>query len=131
MKVVFDTNIYISGIFWKGTPRDLLRHAISGDIDLIVSKDILEEIKTVLWRDFEMQPRDIKDILENIVQISEVVHVKSNLDVTCDRGDNKVLACALDGRADFLVSGDRHLLDLGKYKGVQVIKAARMLKMIG
>lgn len=131
MRVVFDTNIYISGIFWKGTPRDLLRRTTAGDIDLIVSKYILEEIKTMLWRDFEMRPGDIEEILENIVQVSEIVEVKSKPLVIVDEADNKILACALDGRAEYLVSGDRHLLDLGAYKGVKVIKASKMLEIIG
>jgi putative PIN family toxin of toxin-antitoxin system len=130
LRVVFDTNIYISGIFWKGTPRELLRRAIAGDIELLVSKYILEELKTVLWRDFEMGPEDIKEILENIVQVSEVVDVKSSLGVVVDKADNKVLACALDGRAEYLVSGDRHLLDLGTYKKVKVVKASEMMEII-
>lgn len=131
MKVVFDANIYISGIFWNGAPRELLRRAIAGGVELLVSKYILEEIKTVLWRDFGMSLGDIKKVLENIVQVSEIVETTSNLDVVVDRADNEILACAIDGGAEYLVSGDRHLLDLGKYKKVKIVKAAEMMGITG
>lgn len=131
MRTVFDTNIYISGIFWKGIPRNLLRRATAGDMDLLVSKDILEELKTALWRDFDVQPDDINDILDNVVQISEVIEVKSNFTVIDDIDDNKILACAIDGKAKYLVSGDRHLLNLGGYRGVKIIRASEMMKIIG
>lgn len=131
MNVVYDTNTYISGIFWKGLPRELLLKASAKEVDLFISTEILEEIQRVLKRDFEADESRVKSIVDNIIETAEVINVNQKIDVIkADPSDNKILACALECRAKYIVSGDYHLLSLKEYKGIKILKATEFLEKI-
>jgi len=130
-RLTYDTNIYISGIFWRGNPRKLIEKAIGKEVELFVSKDILSELETVLQRDFKADKRRTEQITNNILKISQLIEVRTSVNaIKRDPGDNKILACAVDSKSEYLVSGDVHLLDLKEYKGINIVTASEMLKIL-
>lgn len=111
MKIVLDTNVVISGFLWKGKPSELLERLDSGKAELLLSVDILEEIERV-FEDKKLKPmiersdQSVKVIMNKIYSMAHVINPKIRLDVIqADPADNKVIECALDGKADYIVSG--------------------------
>lgn len=122
----------MTGIFWRGNPRKLIEKAISGEVELFVSKDVLDELETVLRRDFKADERRTNKIINNILKISQLIEVRTSVSaIKRDPADNKVLACAVESESEYLVSGDVHLLDLKGYKGIKIVTASEMLKILG
>ena len=123
MKVVLDTNVFISGIFFRGPPYLALRAWRDGKIKLVVSEKILEEylrVGEILSKQFS-QIR-LGPILELIMAEAEfTADLKLPSPVCSDPEDDKFLECAIAGRSDVLVSGDKHLLKVSGYGGIDVV----------
>jgi len=136
-KVVFDTNVFISAIIkGKSNPGRLLDMVRGGEIELVLSPDILSEIQAVLHypkikKIHQLQPEAIDAFLKYIASISQIVEPAKRLDViTDDPSDNIYLECAVEGHADFIVSGDHHLTDLKAYSGIRIMDPATFLRTI-
>lgn len=133
MKVVADTNIIVSGLFWRGSPRQVLDAARSGMVDLYTSPTLLAELEDVLGRpsfSSRMPQADatLHDLLMGIAALATIVHpLPIGPVLLSDPDDDAVLACAATVRADAIVSGDSHLLALREYQGIPVINAAELL----
>ncbi len=123
MRVVLDSNVLISALFWRGTPRRLVTLAAEGRFQSVTSPEILEEVDRVPGGKFRVSADDRADILRDIRSWSEVVvpGAPSTEVAVRDPGDRKVLACAFGGGADFLVTGDDDLLVLGNPAGVRIV----------
>jgi putative PIN family toxin of toxin-antitoxin system len=121
VKVVFDTNIYISAlVFPGGSAEKALHHVIDGNDQLIISKAIIGELLGVLARKFS---RDAEQLARTAVLLSEIaVTVKTGrkLKVLADEADNRILECAVAGKANLIVTGDSQMLALGEYKSIQI-----------
>lgn len=129
MKVVVDTNVIVSGIFWKhGNPRKILEIVELEIIELLFSKETLEELSKVLDKHFKMSVKYREDIIRFLLEKAAVVAVTSSVDICSDRNDNKFLELAVDGNADYIVSGDKHLLEIKKFKGTRIVKPAEFLE---
>ena len=126
--VVFDTNIFVSAIFWQqGNPHRLFELAIAKKLKAFTSVEILAELIRVLRRDFPGQEETILDYFSLILENVKIVGAKAKLDlVKNDPDDNKVVECAEAAGADYIVTGDKHLLDLKGYKGIKIITAAEL-----
>ena len=136
-RVVLDTNVLISGILWDGKPADIIRKAENGEISIVISWFILEELEEVLKRPyFENKFGDmdnkVREISVKLIQISEgPITTDSDLDIIEeDVSDNKILECALEAEVDFLISGDDHLLGLSNYGDIKIIDARSFLEKI-
>lgn len=129
-KVVIDTNIFLSATILKGSTAVLMDCWKEDKFVLLFSADIFDEYFEVIARPkFAQEESDIRALAELLTEKGIAVEPKIRLDVVKDDpDDNKFLECALAGEADFIVSGDRHLLSLNKYKGVRILKAADFLK---
>jgi putative PIN family toxin of toxin-antitoxin system len=131
IKVVFDTNILISSLFWKGPPYNLMKKVINGEILLITSQPIINEMRRVLLGDFNISVGKVEEYADIIISNSIMVSSTEKLEVIkADKTDNRILERAISGRADYIVSGDRHLLSLRKYKRIKIIKAAEMIEIL-
>lgn len=134
MNIVLDTNTIISGLFWKGAPRQLLDLARSGTFSLFTSPDLLAELSNVLERQkFSARIAQVSVSVEELVlgYASLAVTVrphKINPVIKADPDDDKVLACAITAKAEIIVSGDSHLLDLKKYQGIKIITVNQVLE---
>jgi putative PIN family toxin of toxin-antitoxin system len=128
MKVVFDTNILVSAlVFPGGRAEAALLRIIEEHDQLLLSKPILDELLGVLARKFS---RDAEELARTAVLLSELaltVRPRQKLRVVVDDPDNRVLECALAGRADAIVTGDSALLELGEFRGVRVISLREYL----
>jgi putative PIN family toxin of toxin-antitoxin system len=124
MKIVLDTNVLISGIFFTGPPYQILKAWQENKIKIIVSEDILSEYQRVAEELSHQFPSvDIDQILELITVHAEIVD-SSDFQITIceDPDDNKFISCALASKSKIIVSGDKHLLKINGYKGIQVLK---------
>ncbi|MGR3309480.1 MAG: putative toxin-antitoxin system toxin component, PIN family [Candidatus Brocadiales bacterium] len=136
-RVVIDTNVLVSGIIQKsGFPYKVVKSWERGNLILITSLTMIEEAKKVLnypkiKEKFSLEKDEIKQTILNLVRHSTLIDNPPVLDVIKeDPEDNKVLSAAIEGRADYIVSGDSHLLDLKSYKGVEVITPRKFCEIM-
>jgi len=133
MKIVLDTNVFISGIFWE---RNFCAQIIElwkkGKIILISSIQIIEElIKTLSNFKIPLSSEEILEWREIIIENSTVVESSENLEIVKeDPTDNKFLEAAIAGNADHIISQDRHLLNLKEFRGVKIVKPEEFLKIV-
>lgn len=132
IKAVLDTNILISTAIARGNEFELLKLAKEGKYELILSFDILEEFEGVISRTrFGFRKNTIEGIVNNIIELAKIVDPKEKLNVIReDPADNKIIECALVENADYIVSGDKHLLDLGEFQGIEIINAKKFLRIL-
>ena len=133
-KVVFDTNVLISAVLVKeGISAKLIKH--SEPFEVVTSEEILTELleKLQLPRikdKYKFSDALIGEYISTLRKDSTVVSVFTQVSVVRDTNDNMVLACAIDGKADYLVTGDKDLLDIGTYQGVIIISPAEFLQIL-
>ncbi len=134
MEVVLDVNILVSSLIGKGKPRELWLKAVSGEFQLVLSRRIVEEFVQVISRPkFQryLGERDVLDFLEALSTRAKIVRTRSRLRIIReDPEDNSILAAAYDGRADYIVSGDRHLLGLREFEGIKIVTVERILELL-
>lgn len=124
MKVVVDTNVFISGVFFGGPPRGVLAAWRDNRIELVVSDEIIDEYVRVTERLSARFPRvDAGPALRLLAAFATLVSATPLPEPVCaDRDDDKFLACAVAARARYVVSGDRALLATSPYRNVNVIR---------
>jgi putative PIN family toxin of toxin-antitoxin system len=124
MKIVLDTNVLISGIFFKGPPYQILDAWRNGRLTLIVSPEILLEYQRVAnILKHKYSKIDIHPILELIMRNAKfITSNKIDEQVTDDPDDEKFIECAITGNVSIIISGDNHLLKVSGYAGIQVLK---------
>jgi len=128
-KVVLDTNILISAFGWEGNSRELLRQVMNQEHECILSVKIIKELKRVLdYPKFKFTNEQKKKFLEIVLQFSTVIDTKIELDVCDDKNDNMFLECALEGKADYIITGDDDLLRLKKFNNITIINVKEFLK---
>jgi len=128
MRAVIDTNVLISALFWGGAPRRVVDLAANGRFQAITSPDMLAELEDVLAGDFAVPQERLDSVLRDILSYAEVVVAEAEVDVEVrDAADVKVIACALAGRADCIVTGDMDLLDLGSVRGIHVLSVRQFV----
>jgi len=128
-RVVLDTNILVSGIGWAGAPGRIISKWIEGKLILVESPALLNEFLEVIRDEkFDFLDReDIDEFYRILVERADVVEPAFRVDIIRDDDtDNRVIECALAGRAGFIISGDLHLLRLGGFAGVRVVTARQM-----
>lgn len=132
MKVVLDTNVLVSSTLTeRGKPFKILKKAESGYIELFISPEIIQELEDVLLRDkIPFEEEDVKEFIEKIISISTVIVPEESFEVINeDPEDDKVLECAIDSEADYIISGDSHLLDLEDFKGIKILSPDHFLEV--
>ncbi|MFA5861801.1 MAG: putative toxin-antitoxin system toxin component, PIN family [Candidatus Thermoplasmatota archaeon] len=129
VRVVADTNILVSAVIAAGKPRVFLQRCIAGDVTLVTSPFILGEFAEVLQRPkFKMGAEEVRRALTALAETAEIIEPRSTFRVVHDDpDDDAVLHVAHDGHADFIVSGDKHLLDLKEFEGRPILTVAEFL----
>ncbi|MCU0502895.1 MAG: putative toxin-antitoxin system toxin component, PIN family [Anaerolineae bacterium] len=138
LRVVLDTNVFVSSLLVKvGVPAQALDAWRARRFVLVTSPAILAETRATLnynriRRKYNLTDDDVEQLLALLQR--EALLVPGTADVTgaiaADPSDEKILACALDGRADLIVSGNLHLLDLGQYGGVSILNVRQFLERL-
>lgn len=130
MKVILDTNVFISGIFYSGPPNQILNAWRDGKIQLVISHDILREYLRVgeIFAD-KFPSIDLQPILD-LVTIEAELHVVEDLSerVCSDPDDDKFLACAIASGSKIIVSGDKHLVKVSGFHGIEILKPHEFIK---
>ena len=134
LRVVADTNVLVSSFLTKGKPRAFLNVALRRRFKLVISQPIVDEVRDVLRREkFRryLSRKEAEGFIERLIQIADVVEVKSNFKVIKDDPDDDViLNTALDGKADYIVSGDGHLLALREFRGIEILNVGELLEKL-
>lgn len=129
-RVVLDTNVFISAILYGGNPRKVVNLAVTEAIEVYISLELLEELGRVLREKFTLGSIEIEKIISEIKDFAEIITPRVHLRVIKkDPSDNKVLECAVAAKATFIVSGDKHLLNLGSFRGIQIVSPADFLRI--
>jgi putative PIN family toxin of toxin-antitoxin system len=122
MRVVFDTNILVSALVFPGGQGDAaLRRVIDGIDQLVTSKAIVDELLEVLARKFARDAEELAHVAVFVCELALVVPPGRRLRVVKDDPDNRILECAIGGRAGAIVTGDKTLLALGNFRGIPVM----------
>jgi uncharacterized protein len=131
VRVVIYTNVLISAIFWTGRTKRILNRVRQGSIIFLTSSDLLKELFEVLVRSdkpFQLSSEEASRVVTELTKVAEVVETTSLVNACRHAVDNRVLECAVDGHADCVVTGDRHLLDLRAFQDVPIISVSGFLK---
>jgi len=129
LRIVLDTNVFISGVFFSGPPYDILKAWIDERIQIVISSEILQEYQRV-GEELQYRYPEIKiiPILKSFSKNAILISAPSLPHQVCvDPDDDKFLACAVAGNAELIISGDRHLLDINDFQSIKIIKPRMFL----
>ena len=130
MKVILDTNVFISGAFFSGPPYEILKAWNQGKFHLVISPEILEEYQRVgksLARQFHGV--DLEPILELIAIEAQLTMAPALPHTVCDDpDDDKFLACAIASKTKVIVTGDKQLLKVSGYHGVRILRPRKFVE---
>jgi putative PIN family toxin of toxin-antitoxin system len=120
-------------MFWGGKPAEVIRAAQNNKATIFASEEIVAEISRVLaypkFRQIYHEKVRIEDLMEIVLIISKIVKVTKRINVVKEHpADDKFVECAYAAGADFIVSGDKHLLRMARYKKIRIITAAEFLQ---
>lgn len=128
MRVVFDTNIYVSALVLPGGRADIaLSRVVDGSDRLLISRPIMDELLGVLARKFSRDADELSRMAVFLADLAELVSPRHKLEVLRDDADNRVLECATAGKADAVVTGDKALLDVQSFEGIRILSLAQYL----
>ena len=132
MRAVLDTNVIVSGLNFPGNERLVLELALRGRFELCLSPFILEEVAGVLVRKFGWAEERSSQALRTLEDSAIVVQPRRLPEVIeGGHADNRILECAVEASADYLVTGDRqHLLPLEEHEGARIVNAPRFLSVL-
>lgn len=130
-KVVLDTNILLSALLFKGRLSRIVDLWKEGAIKPFFSRETFEEFRTALgYPKFSLKAYEVKAILEETLPYFEVVGKTEKISGVCkDPDDDKFISCALAASAEYIVSGDKDLCSIRKYRSVKIISAMKFLRM--
>ena len=135
MKAVLDTNALISTVIATGVPHEVVVKGLEGEYQIIVSVATLTEFRETLLKypeRFDMDEDEVQREVETIRYFAEFVNPDEQITaVEADPDDDKFLEAAVAGDVDYLVSGDRHLLGLGTFRGIEILEARTFYEQLG
>ena len=136
MNVVLDTNVWLSAVFWKGEAHHLIETIRKKDINITITRKILDEIVDVLNKEAKFQRfikdknASTKDLIRTILSFCTLAPSSTTLSiVTDDPSDNRIIESAIDGNAEYIISYDNHLLKLKEYKSIKIITPQEFLRL--
>lgn len=131
IKLVLDSNVLISAIVFGGKPRKILNFIIEGRLALCLSKAIIDEVLEILGKKFKYTQRMLFAIEHELMSASFITEPDIEIHyITEDEDDNRILECAVSAECDYIVSGDSHLLSIGKYKSIEIKSVSDFLTQL-
>lgn len=133
-KIVLDTNTIISGILWDGNEARVIEKAEKGEVKLFMSPKLVEELEGVLKREkftrkLEGKESTVEQSVAKIALIATLIEPARKINIIKDDpDDNRVLECAVSAKAEVIISGDKHLLELKTYSGINIMSAGDFLR---
>lgn len=136
MRITVDTNVLVSATFWCGASDEVISRVEEKEMQLILSEEIIKEYVDVLdYKEIKDKIRDKKleiiRTIKKITSVSTIVAPKQRLNIVKeDHDDDKVLECAKEGNADYIISNDKHILKLKSFEGIPILTPADFLKKL-
>jgi putative PIN family toxin of toxin-antitoxin system len=131
LTAVFDTNILFSATGWRGNPFQCVERARAGEFRVFTCPELMEELAEKLENRLNFSADQVAETLADYLGFLRVVHVPKALTAVCrDPDDNMVLECAVEGNAQYIVSGDKDLLELKEFRGIRIVRAAEFLNLL-
>lgn len=130
LRVVFDSNVYISALLFDGPPRSILELAMRHEVVLVASDSIINETARKLRDKFSWPQHRIEQFVRATSHTAELYKTAESLSVVSDEADNRVLECAIKGHADLIISGDKHQLRLKSYENIPIQKPKYLTYLI-
>jgi len=122
MRIVIDTNVIVSALFYGGHPDELLKQMLVDEIKVVASAEIVAEYKRTIQKFIQKANRDFKNItLTDVLRHIEIITPTSKIEVCRDKDDDKFIACAVDGKCIYIVSGDKDLLDVQTFNDIEIV----------
>jgi len=122
MRIVIDTNVIISGIFFGGNPSRLIELVYQGDLTAVASPEIVNEYEATAHALLEKyHGKEIGPLLTSIISHIEIIEVSRQIKVCRDPDDDKFVECAVDGKCLYIVSGDKDLLSIKNFDAVEIL----------
>lgn len=131
MRIVIDTNVVASAIFFGGRPAALLRMVITRTLSAVATDEIVDEYQETvnhLMKKYSEKADEFS--LIPIISAMEMIPASDNIHICRDPDDDKFISCAVDGQCYYIVSGDKDLLTLGNYENIRILTVAEFMKMI-
>jgi putative PIN family toxin of toxin-antitoxin system len=129
VKAVFDTNIFVSAFAIPGGRAEAaILRAVEGDVRLVISRAIIHEALDILARKFDRNQEELARVAVYLSEIAEIVAPRLRLKTLRDEPDNRILECALAGKADVIVTGDQAMLRLGTFRGIRIMSLKDFLE---
>ncbi len=135
-RAVLDANVWVSALLWGGKPAAIVRAAEEGKVDIIVSEAIVGEISQVLAypklaKIYQAEGLRREELIEAVLRVVKFVEVTRKVNVVLEHpADDKFVECALAAGADYIVSGDRHLLNVGSHRKTRIVSVSEFLQII-
>ena len=129
IRIVLDSNLLISSYVFGGKPKSVLQLIITDKVQGVTSQSLISEFLDVLRKKFKVSNADIQSVQNEIQELFEIVYPKETLHVVRDEDDNRVLEAAIEGNCDCIITGDKDLLDLGKFKNIKILTADQFLSV--
>lgn len=131
MRVTVDTNFLVSSTQWDySVSCKLLRKLIEKDVEIFTTREILEEFSEVLQRDFKYSSEETEKIIEKTFPILTLVEIQGRLKVIQDDpDDDKIVECALVSSSNYIITYDKHLLNIREYEDIKIIKPEEALQL--
>ncbi|MEK6887480.1 MAG: putative toxin-antitoxin system toxin component, PIN family [Candidatus Aenigmatarchaeota archaeon] len=137
IKLVLDTNVFVSGFLWEGNESEAIRNIERKEAMNFINPEILSEIEDVISRDkfkdmLAKHNLTADEIIEKIISLSHIVigrKLEENV-VKSDPKDDKFIECAINSDVDYIVSGDKHLLELKEYENIKIITAKEFVDIV-
>jgi len=131
LRIVFDSNVYISALLFHGVPGKILGMASKNELTLITSEQIILETTRILKEKFDWPQHNTEKFIRRLSVIGENIKPEIKLSVIKEReSDNRVLECAVCGDANLIVTGDKHLLNLKKYENIPIVRPVYLTYLI-
>ena len=132
MRIVIDTNVIASAVFFGGKPYQLLHYIMEDRVDVVASKEIVDEYEEIVLRLKQKYPAiSTKIPLQELLAKFEIIRVSSDIHVSRDPDDDKFISCAVDGKCLYIVSGDNDLLAIGNYGDIEILTVVDFLNRLG
>lgn len=130
-RVVLDTNVYLSGIIFGGNPKHILDLILDRKITAFTSPAILLEISQKLQEKFGWSKNQILTTVKTLAKTVTVVSPQRKLNVVkSDKTDNKIIEAAVEAEADYIITGDKHLLQIRKYQNIKIVFPSSFLSIL-
>ena len=137
MRVVLDTNIWLSAVFWKGEASKVIESCATKKIELVITENIVSEIVEIVNREAKFQKfiknlkESVEELVRTILSIATLIETQSKIELIKDHPkDNMILEAALDGKADYIISYDKHLRSMLQFNKIKIITPTDFLKFI-